>query len=480
MCINQICINAQLRKSPKVTVKKSSNEMPNKINNSLINPADYDYYALIPAISNDGGISQDNTFGSTYTYSIGSRVIDTRNGNIVKSSWPAGDTYWLKSRQKLLFTTGNSPILNNTMLTMSTNGQIGRIIEPLIEFDTELIRGGYFSQDFRKYIFQRREDIWIADINVNEGKIVNPKQLTHFGFTENPALWGWYKNYIGLGDTFWVNLETGEVQDIAVLKDGFRGLNPIEVKSKPDRFFSSDRRFALISWWGVGMVGIKVLVIDLKTNKTIDILAGLPDQERPGIENTIVYWLNNRQLIFFYRSNSLKNYLYTFDETGSYKRSTLPNLPNNEYGFTLSHIPAIEKEGRKMFSPDSTKYLSYRNGWNVVDPKSTQIIPIDRGLITWIDDTHLLFYKSNTSVSEQGTYIFDLTTNSRKKLFSYTIEGDGLAEDISYYNSKSNYLIFGTQGILWRCRPDGSELTELLREPDMTYSVRPFIKAIID
>ena len=143
-----------------------------------------------------------------------------------------------------------------------------------------------------------------------------------------------------------------------------------------------------------------------------------------------------------------------------------------------------------MFSPDSTKYLAKPNcsdvnnpcDWHIVDPKSAQITPVDKGnlLISWIDNTHLLYFKSNTGASEQGTYIFDITTNSRKKLFSYTLEGSGLADGKSYYNAKSNYLLFGTQGIFWRCRPDGSELTELLKEPDMIYSVKPFIKAIID
>ena len=455
---------------------------------------DYDFYVLM---LNQAGLVPDNLLSSFYTPYY--KIIDIRTGNIVVKAWPAGDTYLSKSRNLLVSTTSKWPLYTSTIVSLDTSGLV------LGKTDAKtMVAGknyaGSFSPDFRSVLFQIENDLWLSQTDISKGKTGIPKQLTRFGFQGEQQIWGWYKDGVVLGQRYWINNKTGDVQDINVPED-YKGLlttfNPLLISSVPEHHFSIDRRFVIYGLnpmqenWGGN-------IIDLSDNKLLN-----PDPKIRIGAFSFSYWLKNHQFML-YDKLSGNGTAYNILNNGQFEATPLPvsTFPGEDpravkaVGLSKIMLPQTIKFGRLCFSPDTTKYLLKREDgicnsiqgggndceWYLYEPLIGQVKLIDKALVfvSWLDNDHLIYCKNGTT-SEQGTYIHDLKTNSNKRLFSYIIDNAyDMQVDKVIYNQKSNFVLFGANQTLWRCRPDGSELTELLKGITSDITVKPFLTGMID
>ncbi len=462
-------------------------------------PSDYKYYLLVHRGSSDAVEAKPYYTLSTNTnylspaegnFSGYGVILDIRTGKEV-SWWPGkGETYYSK-KHKMLF--NRIPGSRDHLLGFDSTGVFKYDIEmATVSKGSALDRSSVkLSTDWSKGYLIFNNDIWKVDFDITKGQFSTPTQLTFNGAMTGEILFVKGENAIVGQQTFqddkMINLTTGKFKEI----DGDWINNNTYIT---DWFYATDINDPSKSgWWSLE----KQLFLPsspksfhsmwLNRTQTKALLCGFPtyngqggltDNDQPAF--SVKDFEAKKPSVPIptpYMSSSAKSFLF---------------MPN---GFT--GVAGASDGLLKEFSPDSSRLLLGNAGWVggnrsywtketgvvVLDVKNLteKVIPIPftDNQYKWMDNSHIIFNaKSGTKIANeeittatQGTYIYDLNTNSYKRISNYLINEintgmTNLSIDVWSF-AEVDFVVFRANDILFRCRPDGSELTPIVKFPGL-------------
>lgn len=452
-----------------------------------LNPDDYKYYFVTQANVLNGSPTFNYHFTPTdnYTYYLNWQIIDVRTGKVVMPFWAGGRTYWLKDRKKLLSWD------NSSMLFSSLAGVNEFMLQTKFPDATKPYSywgWGTLSPDFRQVLSYQNNDFHIADINLTAKKLTNVRQLTRFGFNDSKGIvWAWHGSGVGIGDRYWLNTKTGDVQEIAH-PDGQNHIDSDRMnrRGNEDIYIAPGGRFAFLSTTSEpgGTNEYPLNLIDISTNRRLAcVIPGSMGKEY-GMS---VFWLDSTRFLggsrFLHQQNSDKIYLFDYSNP-TQPLVTLLGESSGQSQETLLNIMPKENRIRPSISPDAQQFIMYKGWpptWYIVHLPDLNQYVVDKQVSTlsWIDDDHILYTKTpsamyDISVADKGTYLLNLKSGERKKLFSY-VAGTG-----NLCFSDVNYFVFEANGQIWRCHLDGSELMSLTKIGNGIPTIASFLTKIIE
>jgi hypothetical protein len=286
------------------------------------------------------------------------------------------------------------------------------------------------SKDWKWVLYVKDKDIFRADIDWNEFKLVNERKLTSIeqfwpqGFVENIFFWT-DKTLIvrNLSNPLRVNLETGDVKPIRISLEGITGPRSPDTKNL------------------VGVQGGQFYCYNVDTDmaKTIPIGRVLINDYQ---------WLGNDKCVAIAAGKDIVLY---------------DRLKN-----TLSEVMTLPFQCSKIGAPSPDYRFVFCNGWGrtlLVDLQNKTTLPIAGGWGPWVSNDTFAFSRDVPNTELRGTFL--QTAGEMERRISpepYLIYHTGPA--LMELQSAS-MMIFAAQHGLSKMKLDGSDVTELidLRSP---------------
>lgn len=402
-------------------------------------------------------------------------ILDIRTGKEV-SWWPGvGKTHWL-TKYNMLFNL--IPGNRDHMLAFDSTG--------ILKYDVAIATNGqqsaigynpiYLSTDWTKGLFEFNQDLWTMDFDPATGKFSNQKQATFNGemAVDNTFFKG---DYVLTGsltrNSHLVNLKTGKY----TLVEGGWVYNNSYIT---DMFYVTGDK---AGYWSLSRQNF------VPADKYFHAFWTNPAQTR-SLRGTVVEAPDITQS---------KGYFY-YDSGKSAQRMNTPHI--TEHG---SRYLGLHPDLSIRFSPDSTKMLLGDAAFGAVvldfNKLNETVLPIPtsggrfgldyHGEYAWTDNNHIIFNArpdnkvKNEVITEmtKGAYIYNVMTHEYRRLTPYHItrlspgtimdrERTGVFTNYDpliavYPMPGTGFVIFDANNLLFRCRPDGSELTPIIKFPGL-------------
>jgi hypothetical protein len=280
------------------------------------------------------------------------------------------------------------------------------------------------SKDLKWMLYVKDKDIWRADIDWNDFKLVNERQITSIeqfwpqNFAENIFFWTDKSLVVrNLANLLGVNLETGNVKPVRI------PLDEIAKRRSPD---------------GERLVGVEngeFYCYDLESNTTKTVRIGrlaINDYQWIGNDKCVVI-VAGRAVVSYDRLNN------TFNEV-----LQLPMI--------CSKIQEPSPDGRFVFCSDW-------KGEELVDLEKRTAAPFTGGAgVEWVNNDTVISSREVPDTDLRGTWLQTMGEKERRVspepyLVSHT-GGSMMAVP------SAGVVVFATQYGLSKMRPDGSELGE--------------------
>lgn len=449
-----------------------------------LKPEDYPYYVLVKRHT----LSQHKTeYKPYYTlpntrkyrgnergdFSGHSIVMDIRTGKEI-AWWPErGKTYWAKREAVLV---SIIPGGRNRLVGFDTTG-VFKYDTPLGTGNRHSAIGDQFitlSTDWKRGIFVFNNDLWVINFDLKTGKLSNPRQATFNGAMPSGAIYFKGDHVITSYDpvshnsSSIVNLKSGKFTAI----EGFWSERNNYIT---DLFYMDHNKEG---WWSL----IQQTFVPASANKFH------------------AFWTNSTQTSYLYIEEKQKGkYPDTADPIYFYyqkanEKPVMMHTPHmtKEYNFAFAQDYSPYFAGNhnvtSAFSPDSSRLLivntNDRKGVVVLDFTTHQetIHPLpteDNNPVTWTDSTHLFFNArpgmivngESIETSNQGTYVYDITTRKHSRISAYftnPLNPGYFHPGLAVWTLRgTSYTVFEANNLLFRCRPDGSELIPLVDFPGL-------------
>lgn len=445
---------------------------------------DYPYYLLVRRTSVTTSKTEQQTHytlknnrrygGKDEEYRAGNSVImDIRTGKEV-AWWPdEGENYWLKSEGMLV----NKTALGiDRLMTFDTTGLFRYEAKLSTNFRNSAIGNQFvtLSTDWKRGVFVYNNDLWLMSFDLTTGKLSNPVQATFNGampqgkifFKDDHVLTSY--DPISKNSSCIVNLASGKFTP-------FSGFWNERNNYITDQFYVEGTEEG---WWSM----LNQIFVPASSKKFLAFWTNRAQTSSLIIKKGAgqLYSSISEPIHFYYqRSENDTLKMDTPHMTGAYGFSFAQDY--SPY-FTGSHNLQTE------FSPDSSRLLIVNSNDNegvvVLDfttlKESQYPIPTEENNpVTWTDSTHLFFNArpgmevggQAISSSNQGTYIFDILTQKATRISAYLtnpLRPGYFNPGLSVWTFEgSNYTVFEANNLIFRCRPDGNELTPLIQFPGL-------------
>lgn len=418
------------------------------VSKKAIIPDDYGYYFL-----ESNKLKDIRDYSTEINYMVGCdevRVLD-------------GDRFLVKSGN------GISYFKNNTKVSSFVQSNISLI-----------------SREWDRIIYFEDNDFWLADIKWEDGSSYNKTRLTETGIFGSTRweIYSWYKESVFLtiqNEAYILNLTDKKLNKLpeVVSKtwetpsgrffgngleyfDFITGKKYTLVSPKHTQFaeiFYSNGKPVIIDELTVGFhyVGVEtrnadkmqdhLVVWDLRHPKTPDLVSLTPEilGDVPKITKSSLYTGAEDQITW-------REGVFTYSMTeATYGRPSNALSPNLEkICFTTFNEP------RCIFIQNLTSGNNQLVEENVSKTVGNHY-SFSPGNLTfsWTSNDHFI-YSKNEGVLEQGTFIFDLTNDEKKKLTPFLIQEIVVLQQVGR-------VVFRANNKLFTCKSDGSDL-EIINE----------------
>ena len=156
----------------------------------------------------------------------------------------------------------------------------------------------YLSPDLKQVVYVENNDLWLADVDWDSMRMINPQQVTQLGIFRRAKLSDlyWFDNHIILyiSKVIGVNLTTGEVKEPP--------LAPFHLEDR----ISPDNR-VVIQLAGQQDKNGTLGVYDIKTDTFTPLL------EEADFRNH--YWINNEFALLWGKANSAEQGMWLYNRT---------------------------------------------------------------------------------------------------------------------------------------------------------------------
>ncbi len=475
-CVTDVFSQQKPRQSNvKPTVPNAANPDPG------LKVADYPYYILVTR-ANDWKKPEFSTF---YTLKPETQLpggapfilLDIRTGKEV-AWWYYRETSYIKSKDLLISQNMPKPFFPYHFSLYESSGK--KKIEYNVTTDRNTPVMGELNLwptgDLSKAITVFNKDLWLWDFDYLTGKSTNPRQVTQIGLLGPDPIYYFHPNAIvgvatnvhGPKRSYMVNVETG--------KSTAFGGEMVSNNEYPINFFLAKNENV-----ETGLANFKnqqVIipsknemkhVLFLDRNNTKSLLMG------PTLENKYRFALRSPNGIVIGR------------ETYNYR--PLPPAGTAESRFFGDY--KISPKGKNLILANQLEIKGkVKTVLLLIDLESlkSEIIDISTSRLhyktfncEWMDDENFMFVaKSGENVvdmvideSTQGTYVYNIVTKKVKRLSPYLLDnGMGIlgVRGSSYRMIRlpdSEWIVFSANNFMYKCKPDGSELTQIFQFPSL-------------
>ena len=415
--------------------------------------------------------SPPDTSDFHYYFFMGNELKDSRDFQTVQLAFKPGKTRRFPSKNKILIYQDRYSSKRYLHLFRMDGTSIGSIT---------LYSHEYLTPDWKHIIHSEKGDLWASDIDWNTARRSNTRQLTQLGvirdiegvinFYDRKILYEHCSNE-GSGH-YNIDIHTKEM--VKLPKEMTIAL------LQTRHFFSSNHRYLISSGFNH-----LVLSYDFKRQKHLPIHAVSFTVRNGAYE----FWLDPNTLVNL-RDERINGQSgvhqfaeITHLETQITRRINF-NLPPR---YSDAYLPkAMQrfdpgKGCNQNVSPNHTHFLYYANGApkqnvlslrlvDIATQQETTIVndcPNDKFLCQWVSNHHLI-YTQKGDLMTQGTWIFDIRNESKKRISPY------IADNVITLR-KIDQVIFMANGEVFRCKSDGSELTTLGKVTGYRSNLKPFL-----
>lgn len=324
----------------------------------------------------------------------------------------------------------------------------------------------WMSSDFKEYVTLKNGDLWKGEVDWKNNSFSKEKNITNIGILNNLGPISWYENDFYFFNKngsdkpiLRINIQNGNIEEMAETA----ALHKASIGSPNGRFiFFSDGRKVFTTPDGESFV----YVYDCKTKESFKMDATIDERgyigtmkiAPRGYRMSPEWWLSNSTFISKHGVYDLeKRERKLFIEAKGIIRerpeqvfsvSSLALLPNPDF-VDATVISFNRKEKTQLVR----RYrIDIETNETVELPNEFGDRTNNNANITWIDNNRYIISRETGSLSEVGTWIYDLRSKEYKKLTSfyhsgsitadnYSISPDAKGKDLFptyYYN---NYLV---------------------------------------
>lgn len=487
-----ISIYAQNRpKSPQKPVAKPSQpRMATTKQPGPLKAGDYRYYVLVQRGQSQvsDAIKTQYSLGSSRSYLTDARfnfdgqwiVMDIRTGKEV-AWWPASECNYYSATDKQLYSFARE---RKILIGFDETGVPGYSEIMSTQYGSPFGAVHIFlSNDLRKGAFTFNKDIWALDFDPKRGKFGEPVQVTFNGVMPREHLY--------LKDNIIIAESAGFGDPASVIIDLKTG------RFTPVKDYSSYQNPYIQSTLFYGGQYAPSGFIDIRTRQPIK-----------KYDNGIILlgWVDKkctRAILKRYSTDAEKNthgpwrHLIVSTESG---RETALDIPG---GFLEDGNDQTIYDHR--FSPGRHQLVHLNQGQLYIYALDLDCKPVaypvtlqpgmlgeERKRICWTDESHLLLNLNpgdilkgdEITTASQGTWIFDLKTRNAVRVTAYYTDLRNKAYTNAHPNAvtppQAGYTAFTANGYLFRCKPDGSEVTQLTKIPGLYDLKRVFLDFNLD
>lgn len=282
-----------------------------------------------------------------------------------------------------------------------------------------------FFENLQQIAYTKNNDLWIADVDWNESKFINPIQVTQIGVFDRPLNFAYaYDNILlttGSG-VLRVNLNTGEVEETVLESYG------LEERISPDRRTVLD------------VLGYdhELIVYDLVTGNQTILMEGMDIRD--------YHWLDNDKVVLSNPSVKTGTGIWIFNRQTN---ELMPIILEDQYGWT--EFFANHPDGKYILGEHSFGKVTLFNLSNGETTYLSQGLEYAR----WIDKTHLLFSQDKADdvpLEQRGTWLLDIVTGKSSKITSYPCNSSVVLDNVA---------VFLANGNLWRLEIETREAVQL-------------------
>lgn len=465
-------------------LKKPVQKTKEKRVQGLLRAQDYEYYILVSR----GLDSEKPEFKPFYTLSNVSSgnvgdfagkniVMDIRTGKEI-AWWPKdGKNFYFKSYNLLCnYKDGNV----SKVITFDTTGRFIRDL-PIVSDKATPVLGATkltLSTDWKRAASIYNSDLWLWDFDLASGKFSNPTQATQSGsMGSGPIYLKGTNAIVSKGNqtsstSTIVDLKTGKYTDIGnhrweeyndYITDQFytyatdkKGYWSILGQD----FFPNSDRLKHFMW--LDALQAKALVISYDK---------VPSVREDGFVKLMVLDVKSQTVKPLSTPYFSKQYATAFDR---YKPGTAVYHTLSPNGTKIIFVPTNDPTGAVII--DLELGTETFTKIPLIKEKSTFL---QANQIAWTDANHILFnapvgvsfFEKVIDEASRGAYILDVQTGKAKKLLPFFIN----ETNSTYVNQGlkvsplkgSSHVTFLANNYLYKCKPDGTELSQVLKFPGL-------------
>jgi len=408
-------------------------------------------------------------------------IMDIRTGKEI-SWWPFVSQNYHSKEMNMLYSYNSE-----TIFGFSTTGK--PVFKNLLRMTEEPYRNKRISlsSNWEKGVFTYNQDLWIVDFNKNLGTVGKPKQITFNGVMAGEVTYLkddfalTTQDYMGgkLSNGKLINYKTGDFIEIperwelsnTYITDLFsiQGYEPGLGLLAKFKFIPDSQGISFISW--------------LNPEQTKYIMAQLySEKSNPRKRRTRYYLVESGKSQVEMKTPILSNSDYSMapDNGATVSQKIIDKHRISPNSKNIFWIYSMDEKNRGMLIFDLETGIESYHPIYTQEPLS--YLENDRAI--WTDDEHILltlkpgdlFNNLIITTSTQGTYIYNVLTKSSKKTTAYLTDQDIRSKTLHAITSRNlTFTIFTANNLLFRCKPDGSELMQLSTIPNLYTLNKPFL-----